>query len=81
MPDFAIGDRVMFTPDSGTPIAGILTRYNKKTVTDSGQHWNFAAGFLRKAPAATEAPTAANVIALNPSRPINGDSRRAASCE
>jgi hypothetical protein len=30
----------------------MLTRYNKKTVTvitDSGQHWNVAPAFLRKA--------------------------------
>jgi hypothetical protein len=33
-------------------VVGMLTRYNKKTVTvitDSGQHWNVAPAFLRKA--------------------------------
>lgn len=32
-------------------MTGMLTRYNKKTVTvitDEGQHWNVAPSFLRK---------------------------------
>ena len=56
MLDFKIGDRVTFQPQGRPPVVGMLTRYNKKTVTvitDSGQHWNVAPGFLRKA-AATE---------------------------
>ena len=54
MLDFRIGDRVMFQPDGRPPLFGIITRYNKKTVTvitDSGQHWNVAPGLLRKAAA------------------------------
>jgi hypothetical protein len=57
MLDFKIGDRVTFHPEGRPPVVGMLTRYNKKTVTvitDSGQHWNVAPGFLRKA-APTEA--------------------------
>src|SRR5262245_34348499 len=56
MLDFKVGDRVTFQPQGRSPVVGILTRYNKKTVTvitDSGQHWNVAPGFLRKA-ASTE---------------------------
>ena len=52
MLDFKIGDRVTFQPEGRPPVVGMLTRYNKKTVTvitDSGQHWNVAPGFLRKA--------------------------------
>jgi hypothetical protein len=52
MLDFRIGDRVTFQPENRLPLVGIVTRYNKKTVTvitDSGQHWNVAPGFLRKA--------------------------------
>ena len=52
MLDFKIGDRVTFHPEGRPPVVGMLTRYNKKTVTvitDSGQHWNVAPGFLRKA--------------------------------
>lgn len=41
-----------FQPDGRPPLFGIITRYNKKTVTDitdSGQHWNVAPSLLRKA--------------------------------
>ena len=54
MLDFRIGDRVTFQPEGRPPLFGIITRYNKKTVTvitDSGQHWNVAPGLLRKAAA------------------------------
>ncbi len=59
MLDFKIGDRVTFQPEGRPPLFGILTRYNKKTVTvitDSGQHWNVAPSLLRKAasPGSTE---------------------------
>jgi len=52
MLDFRIGDRVTFQPDGRPPLLGIITRYNKKTVTvitDGGQHWNVAPGLLRTA--------------------------------
>jgi hypothetical protein len=52
MLDYRIGDRVTFQPDGRPPLFGIITRYNKKTVTvitDGGQHWNVAPGLLRKA--------------------------------
>ena len=52
MLDFRIGDRVTFQPENRLPLVGIVTRYNKKTVTvitDSGQHWNVAPGLLHKA--------------------------------
>jgi hypothetical protein len=52
MLDFRIGDRVTFQPEGRPALFGIITRYNKKTVTvitDSGQHWNVAPGLLRKA--------------------------------
>jgi hypothetical protein len=55
MLDFRIGDRVTFQPEGRPPVVGMLTRYNKKTVTvitDSGQHWNVAPGLMRKAAAA-----------------------------
>ncbi|MCJ7615763.1 MAG: hypothetical protein MUO43_04405, partial [Desulfobacterales bacterium] len=48
---FNIGDRVTFQPEGGTAIFGMLTRYNKKTVTvitDDGQRWNISPGLLRK---------------------------------
>jgi hypothetical protein len=52
MLDFKIGDRVAFQPEGRPRLVGMLTRYNRKTVTvitDSGQHWNVAPGLLRKA--------------------------------
>ncbi len=52
MLEFKIGDRVTFQPEGHPPLVGILTRYNRKTVTvitDNGQHWNVAPGLLRKA--------------------------------
>jgi hypothetical protein len=33
MLEFRIGDRVTFEPKDGTPVFGILTRYNTKSVT------------------------------------------------
>lgn len=33
MLEFRIGDRVEFQPDGRPPVVGMLTRYNKKTVT------------------------------------------------
>ena len=52
MLDFRIGERVKFHPDGGAVVFGILTRYNKKTVTvvtDAGENWNVAPGLLSKA--------------------------------
>ena len=68
MLDFRIGDRVTFQPEGRPPLFGIITRYNKKTVTvitDSGQHWNVAPGLLRKAsPGGGTEITNAKVIQL-----------------
>ena len=52
MLEFRIGDRVAFQPEGRPPIVGMLTRYNKKSVTvvtDKGEHWNVSPGLLRKA--------------------------------
>jgi hypothetical protein len=68
MLDFKIGDRVTFHPEGRPPVVGMLTHYNKKTVTvitDSGQHWNVAPGFLRKAASRDNADTGtAKVVPL-----------------
>lgn len=51
MLDFKIGDRVSFQPEGRAMVVGILTRYNKKTVTvvtESGERWNVAPGFLHR---------------------------------
>jgi hypothetical protein len=52
MLDFRIGDRVTFHPEGHPPLFGIVTRYNRKTVTvitNGGQRWNVAPGLLREA--------------------------------
>ena len=51
MLDFKIGERVTFEPADRPPMTGMVTRYNRKTVTvitDTGQHWNVAPGLLRR---------------------------------
>lgn len=50
MLEFKSGDRVSFQPEGRGTVTGILTRYNKKTVsviTEAGERWNVAPGFLR----------------------------------
>ena len=62
---FRIGEKVYFQPDDHPELSGIITKYNRKSVTvitDSGQHWNVAPVFLRKADAsAVTQPQAATV--------------------
>ena len=58
MLEFKIGDRVSFQPEGHPIVVGMLTRYNKKTVTvitDSGERWNVAPSLLRKTEQSTRA--------------------------
>ena len=51
MLDFSIGESVSFQPVGHPPITGIISKYNRKTVTvvsTNGQQWNVAPVFLRK---------------------------------
>jgi hypothetical protein len=51
MLDFKIGERVTFHPEGYPQLFGILTRYNRKTmtvITDAGQQWNVAPRLLRR---------------------------------
>ena len=51
MMDYEIGERLTFHPAGHPPSVGIVTRYNRKTVTvitDTGQQWNVAPGLLRR---------------------------------
>jgi len=51
MLDFSIGERVCFRSNSRETVIGILTKYNKKTVTviaDGGQKWNVSPHLLEK---------------------------------
>jgi hypothetical protein len=69
MLEFRIGERVTFHPDGRPPVAGMISRYNKKTVsivTDDGHHWNVAPQLLqRAAPRALVKPDASNVIEIS----------------
>ena len=52
MLEFRIGDRVSFQPDGRPLVVGMLTRYNRRTVTvitDAGARWNVAPGLLQRA--------------------------------
>jgi hypothetical protein len=67
MLEFKIGDRVEFTPDGRPPVVGILTRYNRKTVTvlTGNERWNVSPGHLRKPRTADDyADHSPNVIPL-----------------
>jgi|SRR5215475_3885550 len=70
MLEFKIGDRVSFQPEGYRRVAGILTRYNRKTVTvitDDGQRWNVTPALLRRADDSRERETVtANVVPLRP---------------
>ena len=50
MLNFRIGDRVTFSAEANRTICGILTRYNRKTVTvitDDGRRWNVSPQLIR----------------------------------
>jgi len=67
MLEFSIGERVTFSPHSGSPISGILTKYNRKTVTvitDDGRRWNVSPSLLRKAEIAGETFKRGKIIPL-----------------
>ena len=60
MLEFRIGDRVTFDPEGGPRVHGILTRYNKKSVTvitDDGHRWNVSPRLLRLAEPMQETAT------------------------
>lgn len=65
---FKIGDRVSFEPEGCGIVFGVLTRYNRKSVTvisESGQRWNVAPQFLRRVVEGTaEVVNDANVVPM-----------------
>src|SRR5262245_5565396 len=67
MLELRIGDRVSFQPDGRSAVTGMLTRYNRKTVTvisDDGHRWNVAPGRLRRVEDARAERHAANAVEL-----------------
>jgi hypothetical protein len=71
MLDFRIGERVRFRPAGRPDVIGILTHYNKKTVTviaDSGERWNVTPNLLTRvepAQAASERRQDIEVVPLS----------------
>mgnify|MGYP001392103308 CR=1 FL=1 len=66
MLEFRIGDRVSFQPEGLPPVIGMLTRYNRKSVTvitDDGHRWNVSPVLLHRAEPGSGARTG-TVIAL-----------------
>jgi ribosomal protein L21E len=52
MLEFRVGDRVCFQPDGRAVLSGMVTRYNKKTVTvvtERGERWNVSPALLQQA--------------------------------
>lgn len=52
MMKFSVGQRVRFEPPGRGVLVGMITRYNRKTVTvitEDGGHWNVAPAMLRLA--------------------------------
>jgi hypothetical protein len=68
MLEFRIGDRVSFQPQGQRTREGVLTRYNRKTVTviaDDGGQWNVSPELLsRPGPARRSDRDGTNVILL-----------------
>jgi len=67
MLDFRLGEKVRFHPDGHPELTGTITKYNKRTVTvitESGQHWNVAPGFLKKAAAAQQGASGSAVVQI-----------------
>jgi hypothetical protein len=69
MLEFRIGERARFHPAGRPPVTGMVTRYNRKTVsivTDDGQRWNVSPQLLERADidAHTVTPEGGNVVAL-----------------
>lgn len=73
MLDFSIGERVWFQPGDGRIVAGLLARYNRKTVTvitENGERWNVVPRLLHRARDAEVDPVKGSV---HPAR--SGNSR------
>ena len=68
MLQFKIGDRVAFQPEGHPTVVGMLTRYNRRTVTvitDSGQRWNVVPAVLRRSDSSVDlGDSGPNVVQL-----------------
>ena len=69
MLEFRIGDRVSFQADGQALVVGVLTRYNRKSVTvltDDGRRWTVAPALLRRAATTQGSRSAERVIIDQP---------------
>ena len=69
MLEFRIGEKVEFTPRGRNPVLGVITKYNRKTVTiitEQGQKWRVGPELLRKVASAT--PAKSNVVSIQAER-------------
>ncbi len=69
MMEFRVGDRVSFHPPGRGTVTGMLTRYNRKTVTvitEDGQQWNVAPAVLQLANAKPADAGGGQVVRLAP---------------
>jgi hypothetical protein len=51
MLEFSVGDKVCFEPGGEPPVFGVITRYNKKTVSvisEDGRRWTVSPQYLRR---------------------------------
>ena len=61
---FSLGERVWFQPEGQPRRHGVVTRYNKKTitvVTDAGEHWKVSPTALHKDESAPQVPGSGSV--------------------
>ncbi len=68
MLEFSIGERVSFEPDGHGVLYGIITKYNRKSVTviaENGQQWRVAPGLLRRVRPDSPSSIAGKVIDLH----------------
>lgn len=69
MLDFSIGEQVSFQPEGYPLLTGIITKYNRKSVTvitENGQHWNVSPLLLRKAESAAPSPAGSAQVIVMP---------------
>jgi len=69
MLQFSIGQRVSFQPEGRERIFGIVTRYNKKSVSvlaSDGCGWKVSPGLLTPEPAQSESPSSSSVVVQLP---------------
>jgi hypothetical protein len=68
MLEFSLGERESFQPEGHPVLFGVITKYNRKSVTvitEAGQHWTVAPAFLQKLKPVREAESeGGNVISL-----------------